>query len=151
MNRRLARLFARLFAVASCVFAIGTACADEILIDGPDESHPSEKCVSVSRIDTTRVLDDRNVLFFMRGGKIYRNFLPRRCPGLSRRDAFSYRTSSSRLCDVDTITLLQLAGSGFIPGPSCGLGKFYPVTEQEAEALEGEVERARELGLGDLE
>ena len=137
-----------LFALAAGNVSAGS---DEILIDGPDESHPSEKCVTVSRIDSTRVLDERNILFFMRGGKIYRNFLPHRCPGLTRRDAFSYRTSTSRLCDVDVITLLRPIGSGFSPGASCGLGKFYPVTEQEVEALETEVERARELDLGKLE
>ena len=41
-----------------------------------------ERCVSLHRIRSTDVIDDQNILFNMKGGKIYRNHLPRKCHGL---------------------------------------------------------------------
>ncbi|WP_405233258.1 hypothetical protein [Lentisalinibacter salinarum] len=67
-------------------------------------SGPPEQCLSLIRIERSEVVDDRNILFHMRNGDIYRNQLPYRCSGLS-------------------------------PGASCGLGHFYPVTEEQAEKL----------------
>ena len=120
---------------------------DEILAFEPDPSLPFESCISVGRIDRTKVLDQQNILFYMRGGQIYRNFLPRRCPGLDRREAFSYRSSASQLCAIDVITVLETSGFGPRQGASCGLGNFYPVSEIEVEALELEIERIKEFGL----
>lgn len=94
-----------------------------------------ERCVSLHRIDRTEVIDDHNVLFYMRGGTIYRNQLPHRCPGLRYEKTFMYRTSLSQLCDLDVITVLYSHGFGFTPGSSCGLGRFYPITKDEIKAL----------------
>ncbi|MDH3511808.1 MAG: hypothetical protein OER85_13220, partial [Gammaproteobacteria bacterium] len=44
--------------------------------------------------------------------------------------------SLSQLCDLDIITVLNDYGFGFTPGPSCGLGRFYPITKEEAKALQ---------------
>jgi hypothetical protein len=115
----------------------------------PDESVPSERCINHQRIRSTEVVNERNILFHMRGGEIYRNVLPRRCPGLNRNDSISYRPRTSKLCDLDAVTVLLQTGAGFSQGASCGLGKFYPITKAEADALKEEVKRARELKLED--
>lgn len=94
-----------------------------------------ERCISLRRIDRTEVIDDHNVLFYMRGGTIYRNQLPHRCPGLRHEKTFMYRTSLSQLCDLDVITVLYNHGFGFTPGSSCGLGRFHPITKDEIKAL----------------
>ena len=99
------------------------------------EEESAERCVSLTRIDRTEVIDDHNILFHMRGGKIYRNQLPRRCPGLRRERSFSYRTSLSQLCDLDMITVLYDYGIGITPGASCGLGRFIPINEEEIQIL----------------
>ena len=98
-------------------------------------SGPPEQCVSLSRIDRTEVLDDQNILFHMRGDKVYLNHLSFRCPGLAFHDSFMYRTSLNQLCNVDIITVLTNIGFGFSPGPSCGLGMFYPVSDEDVKAL----------------
>lgn len=147
-------MFARLaFSILCLSLAGGLAFAqsEEDFLDDPDESLKPERCVHLGRIDRTDVLDDRNIIFYMKGDKIYRNVLPHRCPGLRRRDAFMYRTSMSQLCNVDIITVLESRVVGFLPGASCGLGMFYPVTEQEVKALKEEVERARKLRMDDPE
>ena len=82
-------------------------------------------------------IDKQNILFHMWDRTIYHNELPRSCPGLRRGKTISYRTSISRLCSNDFITLLDSVGMGMSRGPSCGLGKFRPITKEEAQALRG--------------
>jgi hypothetical protein len=77
----------------------------------------------------------------MRGGDIYRNELPNRCPTLDFEERFMYRVTLNRLCDLDVVTVLDDFGFGFVPGPTCGLGKFSPISEEEAKAL---IEQRRE-------
>ena len=106
-----------------------------------DETDGSVRCISINRISSTQVLDDHNILFHMRGGTIYRNELPHRCPGLRLEKAFMYRTSVSQLCDIDIITVLTDHGFGFTPGPSCGLGRFQPTTKEDIKALKNAARR----------
>jgi hypothetical protein len=54
---------------------------------------------------------------------------------------------TNRLCSVDSITVLEWWGSGLNRGMSCGLGEFYPITEEEAELLDigpGEMREAQD-------
>jgi hypothetical protein len=82
-------------------------------------------CIDLARIDRTRVRDERTIDFYMRGREVYRNRLPDECSGLAFEDSFSYRTSLSRLCSVDTISVNR-AGGG-IAGPTCALGAFQRI------------------------
>jgi hypothetical protein len=59
-----------------------------------------------------------------------------------------------RLCDVDTITVLEQWGTSFREGFTCRLGKFHPITEIEAEALKRGpevVEDAPEVEVNEVE
>lgn len=103
--------------------------------DDPEDPATPQTCVQMQRIDHTRIIDDSNILFYMRGKTIYHNQLPYRCAGLKIAGTFMYRTSLNSLCNVDVITVLRQSGGGFSPGPSCGLGIFTPVTAEEAELL----------------
>ncbi len=87
----------------------------------------TERCVSLSQIQETSVLDDQTIIFKMRGGKSYKNTLPYKCPQLGFEKAFSYKTSISQLCNVDIITVLTTT-HGLDSGASCGLGLFEPYT-----------------------
>jgi hypothetical protein len=95
----------------------------------------AERCINIHRIRNTEVVDDSNILFYERGDRVYLNRLPHRCPGLRVNRTFMYRTSMSQLCDLDIITVLYDQGFGFMPGASCGLGRFYPITMLEADAM----------------
>jgi len=115
---------------AACIAiaAAQPAPAEEKLID-------AEQCLYTRSIDRTRIVDNQNVLFYMRNGDVYLNKLPRECPGLALEDTFMYRTSTSQLCRADVITVLQNIGFGFQPGVSCGLGMFRVIDEPTAEEL----------------
>ncbi len=93
-------------------------------------------CVVVQSIDKTDAVDDQNIIFYMRGNKAYRNHLPRKCPGLERENRIGYETRSSRLCAIDTITVLEDFGVGLRPGFTCRLGEFVPLSPAEIEELE---------------
>lgn len=94
-----------------------------------DEADDVRRCVKLYRVDRTDIIDDRNILFYMRNGEVLHNQLPRRCPGLRSADAFSYRTSLNELCNVDVITVIRPALRDFDRGATCGLGEFRPISE----------------------
>jgi hypothetical protein len=85
-----------------------------------------ESCISISRIRASHVHGDGVIDFEMSGKKVYRNTLPRNCPGLGFREAFAYETSLSQLCSTDIITVIE--SPPLSRGASCGLGEFQPVT-----------------------
>jgi hypothetical protein len=103
--------------------------------DGDGFDRTPADCILTTSIDRTQAVDDRTILFFMRGKKVYRNYLPRKCPGLQRQNRIMYRTRVNRLCDVDTITVLEQWGARLEPGFTCALGSFVPITPEEVEDL----------------
>ena len=104
--------------------------------DGSNRPEGAELCVSLSGIRKTRIVDDQTIIFYMRGGEIFINRLPRRCVGLARGDGYSYETSLTRLCNTDIIRVLQRFGGAFPrPTTACGLGFFQPTTKEAVELL----------------
>lgn len=101
--------------------------ADEVKDD------TAQKCITTRRIKSTEILDDRNILFHTIGKDVYHNILPRRCNGLARSGAFSYRTTGGRLCDIDTIRVLETFSE--MPGRSCRLGVFHPISKEDVPAV----------------
>ncbi len=87
----------------------------------------AKSCVQLTSIRSTNIVDNQTIDFEVNGGKTLRNVLPYNCPGLKSQDAFSYRTSLSQLCSVDTIRVLNNYGGELNEGVACGLGKFQQV------------------------
>lgn len=109
------------------------------------------RCIQITRLDRTEVVDDETVLFFMRGGDIYRNRLSPSCPGLEREKRFTYRIQGSQLCRVDTITVLESRAFSLTDGFTCALGNFSPISEGEAEQLTAPVAWAGEVEVEAVE
>jgi hypothetical protein len=105
-----------------------------------DEDKPFDRtpqnCVITSRIAQTEAIDDQNIIFRMRGKQVYRNTLPRTCPGLLRENRIAWETSTARLCNIDMITVLESYGVGFRPGFTCRLGEFVPLSPAEVEDMD---------------
>ena len=93
-------------------------------------------CIPLKRIQNTRVLDDRTILFEMTGNETLVNHLPHRCPGLGFERSFGYKTSISQLCSQDIIWVVTHMGSGLDRGASCGLGRFEPYVAPETDAAD---------------
>jgi hypothetical protein len=128
---------ARVLALA-LVLGIGTSVAQDD-INEPDDAEErdldSEHCVRINDIEKIDIVDADTLVFRMRRGKVYRNELPHRCPGLRPNDTLMYRSSVGQLCSVDVVTVLENWGFGFAPGASCGLGMFEPITAQIADEM----------------
>ena len=86
-----------------------------------------QSCINRPQIRQTIVRNDRVIDFEMRGGKVYRNILPNKCPGLAIERAFTYNTSIDQLCTPEIIYVLQNIAGVPQRGAGCGLGKFVPV------------------------
>ncbi len=82
---------------------------------------PPKRCVPLSRIYRSEIVDDSTILFHMRDGAVWRNRLPERCYGLRMQGGFGYATGLTQLCDLDIIQVLGGAYS------VCGLGRFEPL------------------------
>jgi hypothetical protein len=103
-----------------------------------------QDCLYVSSVRRTEVLDDQTIIFYMRGNKVaYRNYLAQKCPGLARAGRFMYEVHMSRLCSIDTITVLEQWGVGLQPGFTCRLGDFYPLSPAEVASMKIEKERGK--------
>jgi hypothetical protein len=126
---------AGVLALALSVGSIGTSLAQDGTDDAGERDLDSEHCVRIIDIDKIDIVDADTLVFRMRGGKVYRNELPHRCPGLRAKDTLMYRSSGGRLCSVDVVTVLENWGFGFAPGASCGLGMFEPITGQIADEM----------------
>jgi len=84
-------------------------------------------CIQRSQIRNSRVRSDQVIDFEMRGGKVYRSVLPFSCPRLGSEEAFSYNTSTNRLCNTEIIYVVENFGGQISRGAGCGLGRFVPV------------------------
>lgn len=95
-----------------------------------------EACVLLNRVARNVAANDRQVVFFMKGGTNYLNVLDQSCPALKAGDyrfIFQYRTASAkitRLCDYDGFTVEKQTSR-----VGCSLGQFIPITAEEAAAL----------------
>ena len=120
---------ALLAGVAALSLASATAQDDDEASDEP------VRCLSMNSIRSTRVVDDTRVLFFQARDKIFLNRLDRECLGLTRYGTFTYTVQSgarhARLCDTDSITVLETTGRGL----NCGLGRFEPLSQDQVDNL----------------
>jgi hypothetical protein len=135
-SARLARVLA--LALVLSIGSIGTSVAQDD-VNEPDDAEErdldSEHCVRINDIEKIDIIDADTLVFRVRRGKVYRNELPHRCPGLRPNDTLMYRSSVGQLCSVDVVTVLENWGFGFAPGASCGLGMFEPITAQIADEM----------------
>ncbi|HJR69266.1 MAG TPA: DUF6491 family protein [Gammaproteobacteria bacterium] len=124
-------------AAATAVVAASAVAQDDTSdVEGAFDRTP-QNCILVSSIDGTDAVDDQNLIFRMRGDKVFRNHLPRKCPGLERENRIAYEARNARLCSIDTITVLeQRFGVGLQGGFTCRLGEFIPLSPAEVEDLD---------------
>jgi len=127
-------------AIFSLVIMIGPSGAAEPKATSSDAPPGAEYCLSLIRIRDSKILDSKHMLFTMTDKSMYLNTLPSKCAGMDPGDAYTFRTSLNSLCNQDVITILYPGGHGMLPGVSCGLGMFEPVTQEQVDALKLQIE-----------
>ena len=97
----------------------------------------AKSCVYLPDLDHTKIVDNRNILFYLRNNTILQNSMREPCYGLHDKTRFTYGSSVlKRLCAGDIITLLaDLSFGGVASGNTCKLGMFLPVDEDEVDDL----------------
>ena len=115
----------RAAATAGCALLLGLAgCASP----QAGTQTAANVCIQTYAIDHTSVPDDSTILFYMKGGKVWKNSLPYRCPDLKFEGGFQYTTDINELCsNVQTIRVIEQGGGPRL-GAVCALGEFTPYT-----------------------
>jgi len=114
-----------------------------------DGSDP-ERCVRLTRVDRTEIIDEHNIAFHMRGGDVYINRLTRTCRGLRQNRPFTYSSTNGQLCSSDFIYVLEDFGAGLTRSSACNLGMFMPSSVDAIALLNGE-EEPGEVTVTDIE
>ncbi|HWA91053.1 MAG TPA: hypothetical protein VG889_13525 [Rhizomicrobium sp.] len=79
-------------------------------------------CLTASHIDHTVTASDREILYYMRDGKIWKNTLKRECPGLRFEHAFRTDIAGGEVCS--NRQMIQVVHRE----TPCFLGAFTPYT-----------------------
>jgi len=79
-------------------------------------------CIDIARIARSRILNDQNLFFEIKGGTRYINRLDTRCPGLVTERSYTYSLPTRKLCKEDVIRVFQ-PETGATRG-TCLLGPF---------------------------
>jgi hypothetical protein len=112
-NSRVPLITATLFTVAALFVSAGPAVAG---VGGDAKS----VCLKADEVDHTQVLNDHQILFYMRGKQVWLNTLGGRCATLPIQDGFTWSSSFDEYCsNVETIRVIQT-------GEFCKLGEFTP-------------------------
>ncbi|MGE4061501.1 MAG: hypothetical protein AB7E69_21855 [Sphingomonadales bacterium] len=86
-----------------------------------DENKPLVRCIDITRMSSSKVVDNQTIILKMRGGPDYKMTLAHRCPGLKMQGTWRHDARSlAKLCEVDTIevpvtTTGGVLGSNFTP------------------------------------
>lgn len=84
------------------------------------ESADNNVCLDADHIDHTVVVDDRTVLYYMRGHAVWKNTLRGACPGLKFEQGFSEVIRGGLVCS--NTQMIRVMRSGAL----CSLGAFTP-------------------------
>lgn len=123
---------------------IAIASAVALLVAGGPKSAAAQEpptaaksCVYLPDIDHTKIVNERNILFYLRNDTILQNSMREPCYGLHPKTRFTYgSTALKRLCAGDLITLLaDLSFGGVASANTCKLGMFLPIDEDEVDDL----------------
>jgi hypothetical protein len=123
--------------VAALLLTAGAAAQEDGTDVDSGEAEVAQACLDHPTIRRTRIINDRNIAFFLRGGTIYLNQLPRQCPSLRRNSLVNYAIENRSVCAGSLFQVMWEAGTGnFVPSFVCRLGAFVPVTAEQLEDLE---------------
>lgn len=79
-------------------------------------------CLDATHVDHTVVVNDQQILFYMRGDKIWLNTLEQPCSSLKFEGGFSEDVTGDAICS--NMQMIRVMHSG----ATCSLGNFTPYT-----------------------
>jgi hypothetical protein len=99
-----------------------------------------QRCLQTSEYIKIEVLDKKHLLFEGRGGKYWLNILRNECPGLRKGAVLQLDLTSSRVCNLDTVTAIETRRF-YIDriSATCSLNEFVAIPKEQAEFLKTEI------------
>jgi hypothetical protein len=110
INGFVPRMKTGVFALAAILTFTGPALAGQA----------GSSCLPADDVNHTQVLNDHQILFYMRNKKIWLNTLQARCISLPVQEGFAFSSAFSEYCpNIETIRIIRT-------GEVCQLGQFTP-------------------------
>ncbi|MEZ5598952.1 MAG: DUF6491 family protein [Pseudomonadales bacterium] len=107
-----------------------------------DDYGKSARCIAMTDYDAIRVLDSKHLLFEGLGNRNWLNTLRMDCPGLRKNATLRIDARSSRLCNLDSVTGVEVRRFWMDRiSATCSLGNFVPVTDEQAKFMKAEAKR----------
>ena len=111
---------------------------EEILAQAPKPEDYSDPVTCLNRFayQDVDVINKELLLFYGRRDKVWLNRLRNPCIGLRREDTLAFDMRDNRLCDLDTFSGVDTFGGPLErTSARCSLGKFEPVSLEQAQLL----------------
>jgi len=86
-----------------------------------------QSCVQMNELGSSRIIDDRTIIFEGRGRTLWRNDVSGGCPGLSPSRALVTKSSTGQMCRGDIFRIID-PGTPISYG-ACAFGEFVPYTK----------------------
>ena len=135
-----------LLLLPACLLAFSAAAQTE------SDEIETQRCLATRNIKSPVVIDDSNILFFMKGETVYHNRLPENCKGLLRYKTFSYQQIAGRVCEADLINVHRNNDPTITR--RCRIGIFVEIDSRDIPALIAALHRppaAEDLPSADVE
>lgn len=98
-------------------------------------------CLHRDAYTDIEVINPELLLFHGRSHRLWLNRLRQSCPGLHLDHTLAFDMRHGRLCHLDTVSGADILGGRYLPGARCSLGKFDPVSPEQADLLKAELSR----------
>lgn len=117
---------------------------DEILASAPQPDGNSRpvRCLSNTAYTDVEVINSELLLFRGLGDRMWLNRTRQACLGSRIDPVLAFDRRHSRLCDLDTVAVADNLGGYWSTGAGCSLGKFAPVSPEQAELVRAELSRS---------
>ena len=116
---------------------------DEILASAPQAERDSGtvNCLHRDAYTDIEVINPGLLLFHGRSDRLWLNRLRQSCAGLRQDHTLALDMRNGRLCDLDSVSGVDVLGGHYLPGARCSLGKFDPVSPEQADLLKAQLSR----------
>ena len=109
----------------------------------PEGYGTRERCISIRNVRSTKVLDDRHVVFELPSKQYYLVQFQNRCFQLRPGASMAYEPRGTQLCRLDDIRVIDGFRGGPV-GPPCSIPGFYEISEEQVALLRDTLKAGRQ-------
>ena len=116
---------------------------DEILASAPQPNGDSRpvRCLPDAAYTDVEVINPELLLFHGIGDRMWLNRTRQACLGSRIDPVLAFDMRRGRLCDLDSVAVADNLGGYWSTGAACSLGKFAPVSPEQAALVRVELSR----------